>query len=96
MTKLANEAIHLASGFQVARYGHVVGSMWTSNEDVCAEVPEEFYTQLKSSSVFVLGDYKAAALALHESVAKIETRTLHRLQLYEYPALLAQYIHLRA
>ena len=43
---LADEAIHVVSGFQVAGFPHVVGCLWPSNDRVCVEIASKFYEKL--------------------------------------------------
>lgn len=45
-TQLADEVIHVVSGFQVAGFPHVVGCLWQSNDRVCLEVASRFYSSL--------------------------------------------------
>jgi hypothetical protein len=40
--ELADEALHLANSFQVVGFGFVVGSMWPSNDVICAQVASLF------------------------------------------------------
>lgn len=44
--KLANETIHIASGFQLAGFSHVIATMWPSESAVCREVTQDFYRLL--------------------------------------------------
>lgn len=46
VTRPADEVIYLASGFQVAGFAHVIGSMWSSSDEICVEIAKEFYRQL--------------------------------------------------
>lgn len=60
--RLADEVIHLASGFQVAGFPHVIGSLWPSDDTVCVKVARMFYQRI------------AVASALHDAVMEIRTR----------------------
>lgn len=40
---LADEALHLASGFQTTGFKHTVAAMWTSDDEICANVARVFY-----------------------------------------------------
>ncbi|KAI0854039.1 CHAT domain-containing protein [Daldinia vernicosa] len=44
--QLADEAIHVVSGFQVAGFPHVIGCLWPSVDRVCVEVAKRFYRSL--------------------------------------------------
>jgi tetratricopeptide (TPR) repeat protein len=83
---LADEALHLASGFQVAGFGHTIASMWPSNDDICAQVARVFYREFITNHGFRRGS-RAVAAALHSAVS--EVRTQHS----NHPSLWAQYIH---
>jgi tetratricopeptide (TPR) repeat protein len=84
--RLADEAIHVATGFQVAGFPHVVGCLWPSVDEVCAEVAQSFYTQLTQQGGIDLGN-RAIAVALHQSVLDVATRDWKR------PLNWAQFVH---
>lgn len=81
---LADEVIHLASGFQVAGFPHVIGTLWPSDDVVSVKVAEVFYQQLSAAHP---ADDKAIAVALHNAAVCIRDR-FPRL-----PLNWAQYIH---
>lgn len=83
---LADEALHLASSFQVAGFRHVVASMWPSSDTICAQVAKLFYQELLTNGGITAGD-RAVPAALHAAVSQV------RLQNLERPDLWAQYIH---
>ncbi|KAI0595947.1 CHAT domain-containing protein [Biscogniauxia sp. FL1348] len=99
---LADEQLHLASGFHVAGFGHVVASLWPSSDAICAQAASVFYRRLMSSrggggGGGALGsdnnnnnnndNNRAVAEALHEAVREIRAKHV------EKPHLWAQYIH---
>ncbi|KAL4881854.1 CHAT domain-containing protein [Aspergillus karnatakaensis] len=91
VAELADEALHLASGFQVAGYAHTIAAMWPSNDAICAEVAGAFYAELlanwdpdRSSRL------NSPARALQAAVGGIRARNIDR------PSLWAQYIHMGA
>ena len=86
---LADEVIHLASGFQVAGFSHVVASMWSSDDEICVEMAKGFYQRLKSAYDGQRTDRDVAA-AVHDSI--LEIRSKWRKQ----PLSWAPYIHLGA
>ncbi|KAL0639497.1 hypothetical protein Q9L58_001526 [Maublancomyces gigas] len=43
---LADESIHIASGFQLAGFSHVLATLWDSEDDACRLVAVEFYRKL--------------------------------------------------
>jgi hypothetical protein len=86
VSKLADEALHLASSFHVAGFGHVVASMWPSNDTICAQVANFFYRDLLKRGSIKKGN-RAVAAALHAAVAEVRSQNRERLYLW------AQYIH---
>lgn len=44
--KSSNESIHIASGFQLAGFNHVLAAMWPSESVISTEVSTEFYRNL--------------------------------------------------
>jgi CHAT domain-containing protein len=83
---LADEVLHLVSGFQVAGFGHVIGSLWSADDAICARMAKLFYKFLIEK-----GDVKdrnqAVAEALHHAVVKVRSDYLQE------PLLWALYIH---
>lgn len=43
---LGQEVLHIASGFQLAGFSHVVGTLWMGEDSVSKKVAEEFYKAL--------------------------------------------------
>ncbi|PWI64610.1 hypothetical protein PCL_09504 [Purpureocillium lilacinum] len=66
--RLADEVIHVVSGFQVAGFPHVVGCLWPSIDRVCVEVACGFYQSLLGRRSF---DGQAVACALREAVMAV-------------------------
>jgi CHAT domain-containing protein len=68
--RLADEVIHVVSGFLAAGFPHVVGCLWPSNDRVCVEVASAFY-----SSLFKQGESRwrdgQMAVSLREAVMKV-------------------------
>jgi CHAT domain-containing protein len=89
--RLADEVIHLASGFQVAGIAHVIGSMWSSSDKICVDIAEEFYKQLTIRPWNETSN-RDVALALHKSILNVRSLRRNRAR----PLLWAQYIHLGA
>lgn len=86
---LLDEVIHLASGFQVAGFCHVIGSMWPSNDSICIEVAKGFYEGLKTSENS-WDSSRAVALALHNSINAVRPKARN------LPLRWAPFIHLGA
>ncbi|WP_078598972.1 CHAT domain-containing protein [Streptomyces davaonensis] len=45
-TRLADEAIHVSSAFQVSGFEHVIGTLWPVHDRVAASMAEAFYSQV--------------------------------------------------
>ena len=60
---LPDEALHLASAFQLAGYPEVVGALWPVNDRVARTVAEELHRGLSEGS--------GAAAALHAAVERL-------------------------
>jgi tetratricopeptide (TPR) repeat protein len=86
---LMDENIHLASSFLVAGFGHVIASMWPSDDYICTQVASAFYHNL-TCSFGQDNKNRAVAAALHAAVKDIRLRNIDR------PYLWTQYIHLGA
>lgn len=69
--KLEDEAVHIASVFQLAGFRNVVASLWSQKDRVCLGIAEAFYEELfrlkKERSGEADGKW-AAAEALHKAV----------------------------
>jgi len=87
--EMVDEVIHLASGFQVAGFSHVIASMWSTDDEVCVEMAGKVYERLKDGYA-VQANNGAVAAAVHDSI--MEIRAVWR----RYPLLWAPYIHLGA
>ncbi|MFI5590019.1 CHAT domain-containing protein [Amycolatopsis sp. NPDC051758] len=64
-SQLVDEAIHLASAFQLAGYRHVIGTLWTINDSSAARVANAFYAHLTRAGA---PDTNRSAHALHHAV----------------------------
>ncbi|CEJ60618.1 hypothetical protein PMG11_09187 [Penicillium brasilianum] len=89
VSELADEALHLASGFQVAGFAHTVASMWPSSDDICAQVASVFYRELIVKGEFREGN-RAVAAAIHSAVKEVRTQHAER------PHQWAQVVHFGA
>ncbi|MFG2358664.1 CHAT domain-containing protein [Streptomyces sp. NPDC048521] len=68
-----DEAIHLSSAFQLAGFPHVIGTLWSIDDRLAAEIAESFYTHLTTERTRSL-DPDRAAIALHHTVRAIRDR----------------------
>lgn len=62
--QLLDEGINIISGFQLAGFRHVIGTMWQVSDEYCVKVAEMFYKSLAAKG---LSD-SAVSLALHEAL----------------------------
>ncbi|KAJ6084211.1 hypothetical protein N7486_011011 [Penicillium sp. IBT 16267x] len=83
--QLVDEVIHLASGFQVAGFPHVIGALWPADDQVSVRMAEMFYQRISAAHP---ANERAVALALHEAVVSVRDRYPRQ------PLLWAQYVHL--
>lgn len=79
---LPDEAIHLASAFQVAGYRSVIATLWEIDDRVATQIAERVYRKLA-----ITEDADDAAAALHDAVCA--AREIHRAQ----PSRWAAHIH---
>ena len=84
--RLSDEVIHVVSGFQVAGFPHVIGSLWPAYDEVCVDVADQFY-----SSLFENGgarwETQEVASALRIAVMAIRKKNIR------WPIYWAQYVH---
>jgi hypothetical protein len=83
---LADEAVHLASAFQLAGYRQVIGTLWPIQDAVAADIATDVYTQLRRDGGGVATGHAAAAL--HGAIRR--ARAAHPRE----PHLWASHIHL--
>ncbi|KAJ5117770.1 hypothetical protein N7448_011402 [Penicillium atrosanguineum] len=86
--RLIDEVLHVVSGFQVAGFRHVIGTLWPSDDRVCVEVARSFYAELCRNGALEYTE-RAVAMALHKAVLVVSTSDDHR----KRPLHWAQYVH---
>ncbi|KAB5581230.1 CHAT domain-containing protein [Coniochaeta sp. 2T2.1] len=84
--RLADEVIHVVSGFQVAGFPHVVGCLWPSIDRVCVEVARRFYSSLLGRRSQGWDDATVAS-SLREAVMAVRATELGT------PLTWAQFVH---
>jgi hypothetical protein len=82
---IADEAIHLASAFQLAGYRHVIGTLWEVEDRSAATMADNFYGALGDGPGRF--DASQSAAALHRAVRHARDRAPH------LPWLWAAYMH---
>lgn len=87
--KLADESLHITSGFLIAGFAHVIGSLWSADDDVCVRMATHFYSSLltKRANTDV---NRAVAQAVHDAQLQI------RREYADDPSLWALYVHVGA
>lgn len=83
--RLPDEAIHLASAFQVAGFPQVIGALWEAADPASARLTDQFYRSVRGYGSGV--DVRHASRALHEIVHGLRTRYA------KSPAVWAPYVH---
>ncbi|RPB04291.1 hypothetical protein L873DRAFT_1667734 [Choiromyces venosus 120613-1] len=67
---LADEAIHLASGFQLAGFSHVLANLWETDDRASSEVARDFYDLLFKYEGKGDGHHQVSA-TFHKAVKKV-------------------------
>lgn len=67
---LSDEGIHIASAFQVAGFGHVIGSLWSAEDGTCVDVARLFYEHLIQNGASQLSN-RAVAEALRSALLQL-------------------------
>lgn len=80
-TTLTDEAIHLASAFQLAGYRQVIATLWPINDRLAVRLAEEVYDAIVARGTGV------AARAVHEATRRLRSRRR------DLPQLWAAHIH---
>ncbi|KAH7174990.1 CHAT domain-containing protein [Fusarium flagelliforme] len=84
-SELADEAIHLASIFQVVGFAHTIGALWSASDKACVQVAGEFYRHLFEDGEAELSN-DMVARALHSAVRKVKLTD-------ERPEIWAPFVH---
>lgn len=87
---LADESIHITSGFLTAGFAHVIGSLWSADDDVCVRMAVQFYTSLIAKLATSTDINRAVAQAVHDALLQVRKEFAHD------PNMWALYIHVGA
>jgi len=82
--RLADEAIHLASAFQLAGYRHVIATLWPIGDQPAVDLAADIYTTLTTGEGDVAG-------AVHAAVRRMRRRWGR-----DSPSVWASHIHVGA
>jgi tetratricopeptide (TPR) repeat protein len=91
-TELLDEAIHLASAFQLAGFPHVIATLWQVGDPAAVRVAEDFYACLTAGREGAVLDPDRAAIALHHAINALRNGSRYRARLSAW----ASYIHVGA
>ena len=84
--RLTDQSLHFAGAFQLAGYRHVIGTLWSVNDQFAAELAADFYDRLTDGGCLPPRT-ELSALALHEATRA--SRARHP----DAPALWAAHTH---
>jgi CHAT domain-containing protein/tetratricopeptide (TPR) repeat protein len=84
---LRDESIHLTSAFHIAGFTHVIGSLWSADDVVSAEIARLFYTNLQRYKMDT-NAVDIVARALHSAIQIVSKQHRGR------PEVWAPFIHL--
>jgi CHAT domain-containing protein len=87
---LADESLHITSGFLIAGFAHVIGSLWSADDDVCIRMATHFYTSLITKRATNTDINRVVAQAVHDALLQIRREYAHD------PSMWALYIHVGA
>lgn len=68
---LADESIHIANSFQQVGFRHVVGGLWTAEDEVCQKIARAFYVRLFEGEEDEWDGASRVAEALHFAVSSV-------------------------
>jgi CHAT domain-containing protein len=88
--RLQDEVIHIVSGFQVAGFPHVIGSLWPAGDRECVQVASGFYSSLFEHKDVPGSDARRVAWALREAVMAVRAKNM------DMPLKWAQFVHFGA
>jgi CHAT domain-containing protein len=80
--RIPDEAIHLASAFQLAGYRHVIATLWPIADKPAVQVSEDVYRALRNEA-----HADGAARALHAAVRDLRARLPY------FPSIWSSYVH---
>lgn len=86
-TAFADESIHIASGFLLAGFSHVLATLWESNDGACRQVAGSFYRFLFNDLGGSDQGHRAVSTAFHQAVKKLRMESLRQ------PIKWASFIH---
>ncbi|KAL4775821.1 CHAT domain-containing protein [Aspergillus nidulans var. acristatus] len=71
--KLIDESIHLISAFQLAGFRHVIGTLWSVNDEICVDMARLAYKEMAAGQI----DDETVCRGLHYAAREMRNRWLH-------------------
>ncbi|PWY96571.1 hypothetical protein BO94DRAFT_592448 [Aspergillus sclerotioniger CBS 115572] len=68
---LRNESLKITNGFLAAGFSHVVGSLWSADDEVCVDMAASFYEALVRRRASSADPNKAVAEAVRDATLQI-------------------------
>lgn len=75
-SQLADESIHIASGFQLAGFSHVLTSLWEADDVACRRVSVEFYRRLFARRE--ISGHRVVSTCFHHAVKELRKDMLRQ------------------
>ncbi|RAH69920.1 uncharacterized protein BO66DRAFT_438624 [Aspergillus aculeatinus CBS 121060] len=88
--RLLDEGLHITSGFLIAGFSHVIGSLWPAEDEVCVHMATYFYEALLARRATATDPNRAVAEAVRDATLRI------RSQYWQNPLAWALYTHVGA
>ncbi|KAL4962589.1 CHAT domain-containing protein [Aspergillus stella-maris] len=71
--RFLDESIHLISAFQLAGFRHVIGTLWSVNDETCVDMARIIYRELGNKQV----DDQAVCQGLHQAAREMRDCWIH-------------------
>ncbi|MGW4395967.1 CHAT domain-containing protein [Amycolatopsis nivea] len=71
--RLSDQFLHFTGAFQLAGYRHVIGTLWSVDDEIAAELATDFYNRLTGDGTLPPWT-DLSAYALHEATRALRTR----------------------
>lgn len=86
-TNLMNEGLHITSGFLIAGFSHIIGSIWPADDQISVDMAAFFYDAYVKRRATAVDPNRAVAEAVHDATLRIRKK-------YAYePLAWASYTH---
>ncbi|KAL4736273.1 CHAT domain-containing protein [Aspergillus similis] len=71
--RFTDESIHLISAFQLAGFRHVIGTLWSVNDEICVDMARLTYKEMAAGQI----NDEAVCQGLHHAAREMRNRWLH-------------------